>query len=310
MKVSYTLPVNGMFRISETGFVKFPGVTFGFIEDEKTGYVNSFVMTILDVPKENWPTLIPVEQDPEATIKRFPFDVNPKALSFTDYAPMILNLESLLSLIGLEKIEIEMVRVEWIPDVDDEPVGIFSGYEKQKSEREPDCEPVSDITLAKIVVASNGEETETGGLAHFRVASNFFYQERYIDAIRYSYLAIEYLYANGHHKKQQTLKELNASSDLVFAINLTLKQSNALSVLNRLQTKYPTLKTPVAPSSLLEWAYNLRGNIQHGNPRSPRRWHPSRQEDFKDECLLLLNLALEACRLPAERKVDQVAVTN
>lgn len=309
MKVCFTMPVNGMLRISETGLINFPSISFRFIENEETGYVKSIEMTVFDVPKENWPTLTAVEQDPDATIPRFPFDVNPETLKFTDYTPQILNLESLLSLVGLESIEIQMVRVEWVPDADDEQVGIFSGYEMQKSKREPDSDPISDLTLAKIVAASSGEETETGGLAHFRVAINFFYQERYIDAIRYSYLAIEYLYANGHHKKRQTLNELNASPDLNFAINSALKQASTKSVIKQLQRKYLTLKEPITPSLLLEWAYSLRGNIQHGNPHSPRRWHPSRQEDFKDESVLLLNLAHEASRLPAERKVDQVTIS-
>ncbi|WP_370173022.1 MULTISPECIES: hypothetical protein [Hyphomonas] len=306
MKVRYTLPVRGILRLSETGEIQYPDMTFRFKSDEPSGFVTALELEIINIPQENWPTLIPVEQDPEASIPRFPFDVNPKAVRFSQYLPHILNLESLLSLAGLESIDFAMVREEWIPEPDDEKIGIWAGIERKPSEREPDADPVSDLTLAKFIAASAGEETETGGLAHFRVAADFFYQERYIDSIRYSYLAVEYLFAGGKHKKTQTLKALNAASDLIDSIEKSFKHPQVQSAAKRLQEQYSALATSLEPPAVIEWAFDLRGSIQHGNPSSPKRWHPSRQERHQDEALLLLNIAHEACWIIAQRRLSHV----
>jgi hypothetical protein len=80
MKVRYTLPVRGMMRLSEDGVVEWTGMRFRFLTDADTGFVKTLELEVLDVPRDEWPTLVPAEQDPDATIKWFPFDTNPKAV--------------------------------------------------------------------------------------------------------------------------------------------------------------------------------------------------------------------------------------
>lgn len=296
MKVKFTMPIRGTLQLQHAGEIVFPDMVFRFVADSATGFVDRLELEVLNVPQDKWPTLIKVEQDPKAKVPRFPFNVNPNAIQLTTYVPQIINLESILSVFGLEEIDIASTKHEWITEPSDEQVGILQGMAPGERKPEPFAEPLSDETLARAVVASNGLESETGGLAHFRAGLALFHATRYIDAVRYFYLCIEYLYAQGHHNKKQTLLALNSASQLVASIDHTLSSvTPAKAALQRLSKKYPQLAGSVTAEVFIDWMFHLRGNIQHGNPKSPTTWHPSRQRDFEQEAVLLLNIAYDVC---------------
>lgn len=296
MKVRYTLPVRGTLQLLADGVARFPDFVVSLRANGETGFVESIEFEILNVPKERWPTLVPAKQDPNAKIPRFPFSVNPDVVSFRTLIPGVINLESLLGLHGLEEIELNRVKEEWLSEPGDEEIGLRQGWEQMASQRVAFAYPISNERLADLVVLSNVQEKETAALAHFRAGLSLFFETRYIDSIRYLYLCIEYLYANGNHKKKQTLAAFKESGKLAASIEHTLSSVHAAqSALARLAKKYPALSGPVSPGAFLEWAFQLRGSIQHGNPNGPNQWHPSRQRDFEHECVLLLNVAHDIC---------------
>jgi hypothetical protein len=168
MKVRFTMPVRGTLQIENTGEITSSNMVFRFSANQQTGFVDQLEVEMLDVLKENWPTLTRVEQDPNGTFPRFPFDTNPNAIQLNKFVPQIINLESLLSVFGLEEIDIALAKHEWISEPNDEETGILASMKLSKSEPEPVADPLSNETLARAIQASAGLETETAGLAHFR----------------------------------------------------------------------------------------------------------------------------------------------
>ena len=55
-----------------------------------------------------------------------------------------------------------------------------------------------------------------------------------------------------------------------------------------------------------EFLVELRGNIQHASQRSLRIWHPSREHEFEDEAVCVINLAEEICLGMAMKKMMSV----
>jgi hypothetical protein len=70
--------------------------------------------------------------------------------------------------------------------------------------------------------------------------------------------------------------------------------------------KYPELAGAVTPEVLISWMFHLRGNIQHGNAKSLKTWHPSLQRDFENESVLLLNIAHGICWEIAIKRLSAV----
>ena len=303
------MPVSGMLRISETGIIDFPEMKIQFVPDLETGYVTSLILEISDVPKENWPTLEEVEQDPAVTRLQFPFRLNPNVLRFDRYVPEILNLESMLGLVGLESIDIAKTSEEWIIEPGDESVSMQSDLSSSRADHEPKHDPLTDKSLAYFVVAASGDEREIGGLALLRVASLFFRQERYIDAIRYAYLTIEYLYANGQQDRKGTVREFVKSQELSEALEVVMKTQQVRNAMSNIKKPHALLDTPLNPESIFRWIFSLRGSVQHAKQKGPNRWHPSRQVEYVNECIFLINVADEACWRIAQRRLANVSTS-
>ena len=154
MKVRYILPVRGLLRVCDDSPLQIDERTFQFIVDRDTGYVDNIVIQISNVPEEKWPTLSEIQQNPTLGMPQFPFDVNSNALRFSDIEPKIINLESYLSVFGLEAIDFPFIREEWVPDSNDERASILSGFSALRLpfKQEPVAEPLTNETLLRCIV--------------------------------------------------------------------------------------------------------------------------------------------------------------
>lgn len=296
MKVRYTFPVRGKLRTSGTGELRLYEWLFRFETGADREYVERLVVEIFDIPKENWPTLTAVEQDPNAATPTFPFAVNEQAHSFREIEPQVINLESYLSIFGLEEIVFTELSVEWVPEDGDETAGMQSGFSLLPGRKDDPAEPLSNQELARCIVTANSETNRTVGLAHFRVAQTNFYQGRYIETIRHAYLCLEQLFANGKHQKNAVIKEFQKSNKLTLAItkkcfNDTAPDKHFVLVCE----KYEKLSEATKVEDILVFLFGLRGQLQHAKPGAHSKWHPSRQHEYEAEALFLINLAGDIC---------------
>ena len=296
MKVRYTFPVRGRLRKSGTGEIELSEWLFRFEGDAGTEDVKRLIVEISDIPKENWPTITTVEQNPNADIPTFPFAVNENAHGFQEIEPHLVNLESYLSIFGLEEIVFSELSVKWIPGDCDEIAGLQSGYSQLPGTPDDPADPLSDEELARCIVTANSGTNKTSGLAHFRVAQNNFYQRRYIETVRHAYLCLEQLFANGKHQKNAAIKEFLKSEELTSVIKTMCFDDTAPDKhFGLLLEKHQKLSDATNVVDVLEFLFHLRGELQHAKSGTRANWHPSRQQEFKAEACFLINLAADIC---------------
>ena len=283
-------------RSSGSGEIQLYEWLFRFETAADTEYVERLVVEVSDIPKENWPTLTTVEQDPNAAIPRFPFAVNERAHSFRKIEPHLINLESYLSIFGLEEIVYSELSVEWVTEDGDKTVGILGGYSELPGKRDDPAAPISNEDLARCIVAANAGSDRTAGLAHFRVAQINFFQGRFIETIRHAYLCLEQLFAPGKHQKNATVKQLLKSEELTSTITKACFDDTAPDKsFSRLRAKYEKLEQATTVEDILVFLFKLRGELQHAKSSANAKWHPSRQQELEDEALFLINLAGDIC---------------
>ena len=306
MKVRFSLPIKGKLRVADELPVKLQDWSFDFITSEDTGFVDQLVIEIANVPKENWPTMTTVEQDPNAERPTFPFAVNPDAYQFKDFEPQIVNLESYLSVYGLEEICLRNLSVDWLPEENDEiDSGFFAGFSISHEPSDPRCGPLNNLYLAKCIVASNTAGTDAAALAHFRTGQTQYHERRYIDAIRSLYLCIESLFANNKTGERETLNEFRKSIDFTKAIQTVLLDQPPPSLI-KIRDRYKALSTGLDVDSILQFIFHLRGQVMHANAFKQGKWHPSRQMDFENEAICVINVVEEICWNIAERDIEAV----
>ncbi|GGF75030.1 hypothetical protein GCM10011332_31340 [Terasakiella brassicae] len=306
MKVQYKLPIRGMLQVKNVEAIKFENWSFTFETGKDGKFVETLIIGIDHIPKEKWPTLIEVEQDPNAEIPRFPFTTNPDAIRFHSIEETIINLESFLSVYGLEEICFNEMSEEWIPSDDDEKVGLQSGFSISAGSLEPISDPVDNHFLACCIVASNQPSPNVAALSHFRIGLVHFHNGKYIESIRSLYICIETLFGNGKHQKRPTIQEFQKSDTLNKITREMYFQSTASNLIERLKRKYPKLNTATSEVDFYEFLFDLRGEVQHANGFVRGKWHPSKQEEFKDEAVFLFNFTHHICWDIAEGNIATV----
>jgi len=293
MKVRYTLPARGALRVSGPQPIALHDWHFSFQVNEDTQFVDEISVEIHNVPKENWPTLQPVEQDPDAKIPRFPFDVNADALKFNDIHDKIVALESMLSVFGLWAIDYSTMEEEWISEEGDEKVGIFSGW-KMEPQGDLSNHPVSNGVLARCIVAAGDNSSEYVSVAHFRLGREHFENRRYLEAIRHLFFFLEYEYGEGQYSKKGLIKRFGTSDELLQAIADEINsESNVAFVKIGDKIKWNDSKS--SEEVVLEYIVELRGQVQHANGHTYKKWHPSRDEEYKFDAVFLMNLVGRIC---------------
>jgi len=68
--------VRGTLRVAKAEPIELGEFSF-FESSSDAGYVDKLIVEIADVPREHWPTISAIEQDPCAIIPRWPFETRP-----------------------------------------------------------------------------------------------------------------------------------------------------------------------------------------------------------------------------------------
>jgi hypothetical protein len=98
--------------------------------------------------------------------------------------------------------------------------------------------------------------------------------------------------------------EFRKSADLIAAIAGLFYQGKH-GAFERIRGKYAALKKSTSALNFLEFLVDLRGELQHANLHTSKKWHPSRQEEFKDEAVCILNVADRICRQMAIKAIKE-----
>jgi hypothetical protein len=293
MKVRFTLPVRGVLRVQAAVPISLNAWSFEFRENDN-GFVDQICIEIDQIPEENWPTISESKIKEINGVPVFPFVRNPTAVSFQEIKDKILKLEGYLAPFGLTAIDFNLVKEEWFPGKNDKEVSLFSGFSLQKGTPEPICDPIGIEFTSKLIVASNLENNIGNAVSYFRMAQFQLMSGYYIESIRYFYFFFEFLFGNGKHKKTQVLAEFDKSQKFKDYVQRQVYKEPSNEFL-RTTRKYETLAKNPGSYGFFEFLFDLRGAVQHASKNSPKRWHPSLQEEFEDEAVCLMHLAEVIC---------------
>jgi hypothetical protein len=294
MKVRYILPARGALRISDPQPIILNDWYFYFQVDDKTDYVNKIIIEIHNVPEENWPTLYHVEQDPSADIPRFPFEVNKSVLRFNEIRDKIVNLESILSVFGLWAIDYSSMEEKWESQEGDKESSIFSGWKCERNSNSSCAAPVGNNLISRCIIAAGSSTSDFVSIAHFRLGREHFENFRYIESIRHLFFFLEYEYGEGKYSKNDLKNKFMSSSELIKVINEEFNRDSDGSA-KKITEKIKQTKGTVSEEDFIDYIINLRGQIQHANVHTFKKWHPSRDEEFEYDAILLMNVVGSIC---------------
>jgi hypothetical protein len=181
----------------------------------------------------------------------------------------------------------------------------MQSFSFQKAEPKPVSEPLSDEMLARCIVASNSKEQETLHLGYFRVAQSNFQNEFYVEVFKFSYLCLECIFSNGQTKTASVLREYSKSDELCGQVRRLFLDTTSQSF-QALRTKYNKLRATNDPRDILGFFVRLRGRLQHANLHPSQSWHPSKQNEFRNEAICIYNLVEEICFTQAMAKIKNV----
>jgi len=195
------------------------------------------------------------------------------ASRFRDYINLYFSIE----------IVVDELDVQFIPadDTEDKQIPI------KRFQRSIDPEPakIRFSVLAQSILAGEQDGDPSYASHMLRSARASFFEHRFIDSFRYSFLFFEALYGDGQFKQRDLIRAFLKSHDF---IQLFIETQNAF----RSDPLYldPMLKNSEgavfaskqeSPTAFFEHIVEMRGFYFHGNLARRNAWRPERQEPAK-----------------------------
>lgn len=250
----------------------------------------TYVSAVLNVPDRRlWPTVRP-STEPGVTL-----DVN-FSNSFKEVVVQDMRTaEGILSLFGLESIDVASAEEEWLPDSEDERrdlelFGVKRTFERRPVQSYPYTE--FDLVARAFLAASEGREVETG-LSFFRKGRADVLEGRYIEAVFDFLFLLESLHARGKFKTDQVLQIFLADGRLQDDIAETLRDEGLLANMSReprAMRNFEQIYAGRSPAEITKHLVDLRGFIHHHSKDRPDIWHPEDHWRFAADAFFLQHL--------------------
>ncbi len=116
----------------------------------------------------------------------------------------------------------------------------------------------------------------------------------YIEAFYNLYFIIEYFYGNGEFREKSIVSEFLKSQELCDTINSVIKDKTFLAISS---DKFIKKINKSSLKEIFRTIVRTRGRLHHANKKQPNNWHPDKQNNYKDETILLqlacLNISMK-----------------
>jgi hypothetical protein len=307
MKCTYRFQVVGILRLKKSHPIPMNGRLYTFVPDEKTHQANALVVEVPADNRNDWPTfsmLVPPPTDPRAPKYSMVF----KSPNYSEVMDDVRAIEAILSLQGVDKIEMDEVTVEFLPETPEERNSLdVSSFQMTFGDHDvTNFPPKSFDVLARSVLAA-------AELKHLRTAMSFFGKgnldmksRRYIDAFYDFFFVIETLFADG---KSRTLamKESFAKSPVLLASTKAVIKDEASYFSQQRSTmenrRFCDLYARSDPIETLASLIEMRGHLHHHASKRPGIWDPSQESTFKVDSIVLQMIAFKVLWSLAEDSI-------
>jgi len=288
MKCKYTFKVTGHLKPDRILPIASGDTVYEYSVD--TNGVLDKVYATVEVPSPNdWPRQ---ERSTDPSVK---VHFNIPSPGFTQIRSSLRVVEGMLSIYGLDKIDVDNPGTEWLPANDDEKakLGLYSISMSTQSlpiERVPELQ--FDLFARPFLVGDAAEEVEVP-LSFFRKGRIDIDENRYIEAIYDFYFMLETLYAEGKTKNYAVAEEFKKSSELLKCIEkVTTDVPSILTHKRELSEAYSTKYAGKPPEVIAEEIVNLRGFLHHHSHSRKDIWHPEQHLRFEIDALFLYCVAM------------------
>lgn len=302
MKCKYSFPIKGHIKL-HIG-IHFTKGKYQYEFKVKDSFITHICVVVSDYPKQSLPKFETLKEGKIKASISIPDDPY-----LNDIVSDIRTIEGSLCLWGVEEIDIDCYRTEWLPESEEEKneLQLYS-FMNSKSNEPPENMPDTqlDLLVRTILAIEDIKESETP-LNFYRRGRIDIKERRFIEAVYDFYFVLETLYGNGKFKKSQILKEFIASSELMTAIenieNIISPELKAdCKKFKQLQEKY--LKK--TKEKMLEQIIVTRGFLHHHTSKMKGIWHPASQKDYEIDAEVLLAI----CHNILMKKVIDVLFQN
>jgi hypothetical protein len=284
MKIRYAYKLKGSLRADETFPIEVNGQELSFVL-EKERIVG--IAITRSIPSSLIPEVI--TEANQISEVRIP-DVGAGNL-----AKSLRLAEGLLSLFGLEGIELNVTDITWVPENSEEEQSLAVSAFSHRLEAPLSEEPVPFHLIARPVISALLRNASEVPLSFFRRGSVEMHQGGYIQAIYNFYFVLETLFGNGKTKNAAIEKEFLSSRELVSAIE---DARNDRDFVNELEADdrraFENSFARMGAEDIIRRIVGTRGFLHHHSRKDQRSWNPDNQESYTLDARFLMQIAFKA----------------
>lgn len=289
MRCKYRFSVHGRIRLSATLPLICRGVTYELVRN--SGGVIEAIDATVSVPNpDEWPKSTP---SPQPGV-HLGIHVSSPQLPFIQVELRVV--EGLLSLYGLEGIDVENPAQSWHPDTEDEKKSLhifsFSHSLQHLSDNELYPAPF-DLVARSFLAALSAKDIELP-LSFFRKGRIDSRERRYIEAFYDYYFVLETVYAEGKSRNNAVKDAMKGNAELLALVKKALTDELLIDMMKRepkLKAAFDKSYANKSASEVIDHLVEIRGFLHHHNAKRPGIWHPEDHKRFEIDALLIERIA-------------------
>lgn len=223
--------------------------------------------------------------------------------------------EGLLSLFGLDSIDMRHPEATWLPDSPGERERLqFFAYSVEQVPTSIEEAPVVPFDLiARSFLAARGARELEVALSFFRRGRVDVMESRYIEAAFNFLFMIETLFAKGKFRSAEVERIYLGDARLIAYVQRALTDPDLLPVLRRdrrIWDAYVRDHDGRSVPDFIRYLVNLRGFLHHHSKERPGIWHPEEHVRFGADALLLQQVGFEVASAISEAHVHSQTVVS
>lgn len=289
MRCKYRFSVKGRIRLSATIPLVCRGTTYELARNE-AGVIEAIEATVKVPNEDDWPRSTP---NPQPGVN-LGLHITSPGLPFIQIELRVV--EGLLSLYGLEGIDIENPAQSWHPDTEEEKkrLHIFSFANSFHHLSDSELRPAPfDLIARSFIAAWDAKDIELP-LSFFRKGRIDSRERRYIEAFYDYYFVLETVYADGKSKNNAVKEAMKGNASLLALVEKALSADIFLATIARelpLKAAFDSRYRNKSAADVVDHLVETRGFLHHHNSKRPGIWHPEDHKRFEIDALVIEAIA-------------------
>jgi hypothetical protein len=286
MIVKYKYSVDGSLRFQNDLMFEFKGRTYEFETDEGD-FLTGITVSVKADADQYAPKVTPLTND----VAKYHIHIKDEPASIF-IKEETRNLEGVLSLFGMNEIDLTYPEISWIPENAEEKAKIhMPKYKAGINQDKPLSEPFPPDLMARAIMTAYESFDWQIPFTFYRKAMVDYKNGWFLEACYDYYFLLEYLFADGKFKTNEVKKNFKAAPELQAAIKQLLHEKSTMQYLRSVsQKKYKELLENKTTEEISDFFIDLRGKIHHQSKKNKKGWHPANQQGFKFEAELFTNV--------------------